>query len=313
MDRFEALQTFVAVVEAGQFNAAAERLGCNNSAVSRRIAELENRLGAQLLTRTTRRLALTDAGRALYERAVRLLAELEETEQSVAAEQAALTGRLRLATPLSFGLLHLPSILNAFMAEHPGVELDIRLDDREVNLVEEGVDLALRIGHLADSSLVARPLAPIRFVTCASPGYLARHGVPREPADLARHACLVYGYLPEPQLWRYTGPDGGSVAVRVPLRMRANNGDLLLSAAAAGLGVCLQPTFLAYRAVLEGRLTPLLPGYTVPAATAYAVYPSRRHLPRRVRALIDFLANQIGARPYWDEGLFDGGTESGNR
>lgn len=310
MDRFEALQTFVAVVEAGQFSAAAERLGCNNSVVSRRIADLENRLGAQLLQRTTRRLSLTDAGRDFYERAVRLLAELDEAEHSVAAGQSSLSGRLRLAAPLSFGLLHLTPILNAFMAEHPGLVLDVDLDDRKVNLVEEGIDLALRIGQLGDSSLVARPLAPIRRLLCASPAYLERHGTPATPEALSDHACLVYSNTPDPQQWTFSEANGRMVQVRVPARLRANNGDILLAASIEGLGISIQPTFIAYRAIMEGRLRPLLTDYTLPAATAHAVYPSRRFVPQRVRALIEFLRQQIGERPYWDEGLFGGDTAS---
>ncbi len=303
MDRFETLQTFVAVVETGQFSTAAARLTCNTSVVSRRVAQLEARLGVQLLQRTTRRLSLTDAGRAFYDRAVRVLTELEEAEQSVAAVHVAFTGRMRVAAPLSFGLLHLAPIISAFLDAHPDLQLDLDLDDREVNLVEEGVDLSLRIGRLTDSSLVALPLAPIRFLLCASPGYLARHGVPQTPGDLLAHRCLIYGNMPEPQLWRFVAPGGQMETVRVPVRLRANNGDMLLAATADGIGISVQPTFIAYRAIIEGRLRPLLPGYTLPAATAYAVYPSRRFVPRRVRALIDFLSERIGDQPYWDEGL----------
>src|SRR5512139_1182914 len=188
--RFEGLEAFVTVVDAGSFSTAAERLGIARSMVSRRIAELEARLGAQLLQRTTRRLSLTEAGRDFYERASRILIDLEEAEQSIATGQTALRGRLRLAAPLSFGVLHLASALDEFARKHPELILDIELDDRTINLVEEGFDLAIRIGHLQDSTLVARPLAPIRFVVCASAEYLRSHGEPHHPDELISHDGL---------------------------------------------------------------------------------------------------------------------------
>jgi len=300
MDRFEELQTFVAVVEAGSFSAAAERLNLAKSAVSRRIGDLEGRLGAQLINRTTRRLSLTDAGHRFYERSARLLGDMEEAELAVASGQTELRGRIRMAAPLSFGVLHLAPALDEFLAAHPELELDLDLNDRQINLVEEGIDLTLRIGHLADSSLVARRLAPIHMALCASPAYLQRQGMPRTPQELGRHQGLVYGNIPESQQWTFVAPSGESITVRVPTRLRANNGDLLLQAAIDGLGVVATPTFLSYRAVAEGKLQVLLPDYQMPPATAYAVYPSRRHLPQRVRALIDFLAGRFGDRPYWD-------------
>ncbi|MFA5530223.1 MAG: LysR family transcriptional regulator [Thiohalomonadaceae bacterium] len=303
MDRFQCLTAFVTVVEAGSLSAAAGRLNVAKSVVSRRISELEAHLGVRLLHRTTRRLVLTDAGQTFYRRAAEILAELAEAEHAAAEGRQALTGRVRLSAPLSFGLLHLNPALTAFAEQHPGVQLDVDLNDRAVNLVEEGFDLAVRIGHLEDSSLVARPLAPIRTLLCASPGYLARRGMPRRPRDLAGHDGLVYTNVPEAQQWRFTDAKGNTESVRVPVRLRANNGDLLLEAAAAGLGIVATPTFIAYRAVLEGRLVPLLTDYRLPAANAYAVYPTRRFLPRRVRALVEFLGERFGAQPYWDEGL----------
>lgn len=303
MDRFEALRTFVTVVESGQISAAAERLGCAKSVVSRRISELEARLGAQLLRRTTRSLSPTGAGRDFHKRVVRLLTELEEAEQSLSSGQASLSGRLRLAAPLSFGLLHMVPALNAFLAEHPDLVLDLDLNDRRTDLIDEGVDLALRIGRLDDSSLVARRVAPIRMLLCASPGYLARQGTPETPRDLAAHRGLIYGNVENPNLWRFTDTEGSRHSVRVPIRLQANNGDVLLEAAAAGLGICMTPTFLAYRAVIEGRLLPLLPGFLMEEDAAYLLYPTRRFLPRRVKALIEFLLKRFGTSPYWDQGL----------
>lgn len=301
MDRFDSLQTFVAVVETGSFSAAAARLDRAKSAVSRQVAALESHLGVQLLNRTTRRLSLTEAGREFHEQAQRILADLEEAELSVAAEQTALRGRLRLAAPLSFGVQHLAPALAEFLTRHPELVLDLDLDDRRINLVEEGFDLALRIGELADSSLVARPLAPIRMQLCASPDYLRRHGRPRTPQDLAFHAGLVYGNVPEAQQWRFSDVAGEVHSVKVSARLRANNGDVLLRAALDGLGVVVSPTFIAHRALAAGELVPLLPDYQAPGTSAYAVYPSRRHLPQRVRALIEFLAQRFGDAPYWDQ------------
>lgn len=306
MDRFEGVQTFVAVVEAGSFSLAAERLGRAKSVVSRQLATLENHLGVQLLNRTTRRLSLTEAGREFYERGQRILSDLAEAEQAVAAGQAALRGRLRLAAPLSFGLLHLVPALNAFLAAHPELVLDLDLDDRRVNLVEEGFDLALRIGDLADSTLVARPLVPIRMVLCASPAYLRRQGTPHQPADLAFHAGLVYGNVPEAQQWRFLDAGGKVHTVKVPARLRANNGDALLQATLDGLGLCVIPTFLCHRALADGSLAALLPAYRVPGTTAYAITPSRQHLPQRVRLLLDFLRQRFGESPYWDAALTEG-------
>lgn len=294
------MTTFVAVVETGSFSAAALRLSQAKSATSRLVSALEEHLGAQLLNRTTRRLSITEAGRDFYEQAVRILSDLQEAEASLASDQNALRGRLRMAAPLSFGLLHLAPALEEFMLLHPELVLDLDLDDRRINLIEEGFDLGLRIGALEDSSLVAKPLAPIRMCLCASPDYLHRHGTPRTPADLGFHAGLVYGNVPEAQQWRLLDAAGKGYSVKVPVRLRANNGDLLLQAAIAGLGLVATPSFLAWRALASGQLVQLLPNYQLPASQAFAIYPSRRRLAERVRVLIDFLAARFGKTPYWD-------------
>ncbi|MEJ2609755.1 MAG: LysR family transcriptional regulator [Candidatus Thiodiazotropha sp.] len=305
MNRLECLESFIAVVELGQFSAAAERLGIGKSVISRRVSELEEHLGALLLQRTTRRLSLTDAGREFYPRSVQLLEDLAEAEQSVSRAQTDLSGRIHLAAPLSFGQLHLAPALNTFISRHPKVILDIDFNDNEVNLIQEGIDLALRIGQLNDSTMVAIPLAPIHFMLCASPDYLARHGTPQTPQELADHQGLCYSNIAEPQKWHFIENTGRHLTVRIPLRMQANNGQILLEAAASGHGICLSPTFLAYQAILEGRLLPILNKYTLPAATAYAIYPNRRFIPQRVRVLADYLREQFGDRPYWDEGLVE--------
>jgi DNA-binding transcriptional LysR family regulator len=291
MMRFESMETFVRVVEAGSISAAAEHMGIAKSAVSRRISELEERLGVQLFRRTTRRLNLTDTGRSLYERCVNILADVDEAEQAVSREHGTLRGRLRVALPLSFGLLQLGPAITAFLQAHPEVEFDLDFNDRQVDLLAEGFDLALRIGDLADSTLIARRLASIRSCVCASPAYLERAGTPAHPGELAQHACLTYSLVPEPQVWRYTAADGKRGSVRVGSRLQANNGDFLHRAALEGQGIVLQPLFIVQRSLEEGRLVSLLSEYEWPTTSAHALYPHTRHLSQRVRAFIDFLAD----------------------
>lgn len=300
MDRFEEMQTFVRVVDAGSLSAAADRLDIAKSAVSRRLAELESRLGVQLLNRTTRRLNLTDSGRQYYQQCVRLLAELDEAERLVSTDHASLSGTIRIAAPLSFGILHLSPVLDDFLKLHPDVSLDLDLDDRRVSLMDEGVDLGIRIGKLEDSSLIARRLAPARRSLCASPDYLQRYGEPLHPEDLKHHQGLSYSNMPEGQLWQFMDKQGKLISVRVPFRMRANNGDVLLKAAIDGLGILSTVNFVCYQAVAQGLLKPIMCNYTIPQANVYAIYPAQRHLPQKVRALIDYLAQRFGDNPYWD-------------
>lgn len=300
MDRFTDMQTFVRVAETGSISGAAERLGIAKSAVSRRLAELEGRLGVQLFHRTTRRLSLTDSGRSFYEHCVRILEEVDEAELSVAAAHREVRGALRVALPLSFGLLHLAPAIQEFMRRHPAVEFDLDFNDRQVDLVREGFDVAIRIAQLADSSLMARRLAPIRHVVCGSPDYFARHGIPRHPADLARHRCLAYSNLPSPGLWTCRDAQGRQVSVSVPLWLKANNGDFLSRAAMAGEGLILQPTFYLAEAIAAGQLVPVLRDFGWPEINAYAIYPPTRHLSSRVRAFVDFLAEYFSGEPAWD-------------
>lgn len=300
MDRFADMQMFVKVVESASISAAAERLEVAKSAVSRRLAELEARLGVQLLQRTTRRLNLTDSGRSFYERCLRILADLEEAEIAVSQAHGALSGKLRLALPLSFGLLHLTPFINAFAAEHPDLEFDLDLNDRQVDLMQEGFDLAVRIGTLSDSSLIARRIAVVRHMACASPAYLEKHGTPNTPEDLAQHVCLGYSNLANPGLWAYTDAQDNRGRIQVPIKLKANNGDFLSRAAIAGQGVILQPTFYMADAICRGDLVPILCNYRWPEVNAYALYPPTRHLSTRVRALVDFLVEKFSGEPYWD-------------
>ena len=301
MHRFEDLQAFVAVVEAGSFTAAADRLDTAKSAVSRRVTALEERLGVQLLRRTTRRLNLTDSGRSFYEHSARILADLEEAESAVAQQHGELRGSLRVALPLSFGIRHMCGPIADFSRRHPRVTFDLDFNDRRIDLLEEGVDLAVRIGHLADSSLIARKLFAARTIICASQNYLDAHGKPQTPADLRHHQCLVYGNLAEPARWVYTDAEGKRQRVDVNVAMSATSGDFICAAAAQGLGIAMQPTFIAGELIKSGQLVPVLTDYAWPVSPAYAVYPPTRHLSYRVREFIDYLAGHFAGIPYWDE------------
>lgn len=301
MDRFANMQSFVAVVDAGSITAAAERLGVAKSAVSRRLAELEHYLGVQLLNRTTRRLDLTDTGHSYYQRCQRILEDVRETETAVSTEHGALQGRIRISVPLTFGLLHLRAAISDFAAQNPAVRFDLDLSDRRVDLLGEGFDLAIRIARLADSSLIARRLAPVRNVICSSPRYWARHSRPQHPRDLANHDCLHYSLADDPGTWRYADAAERPGAVKTRGVLRANNGDVLRDLAIAGHGVALLPTFIVFEAIAAGRLEVALTDFEWAPLAAYAVYPHSRHLSHRIRAFVDFLANRFGDRPYWDD------------
>ncbi|MBT8078046.1 MAG: LysR family transcriptional regulator [Gammaproteobacteria bacterium] len=300
MNKFEDIQAFVAVVEAGSFTAAAERLQADKSAISRRVAALEDRLGTQLLRRTTRALTITDTGNSFYQHASRILADLDEAETAVAQQHGELQGRIRVSLPLSFGVHHLRCPIADFNKAHPGVQMDLDLSDRYVDLLQEGFDVAVRIGKLDDSSLVARRLFESRLVICASPDYIATHGEPGKPEELSKHQCVVYSGTADPASWTFIHSDGEQQRVRVNPVMSANSGEMLLEAAADGLGITLQPTFLACSYIKSGKLVPILTDYQLPVGTGYAVYPPTRHLSYRVRAFIDFLVEHFSGVPSWD-------------
>lgn len=302
MDKLDDMMAFIKVVEARSFTAAGARLGLSKSVVSRRIAELEDRLGARLLNRTTRKLSLTEIGQAFYERCARIVADVEEAERAVGDLHGAPRGRLRVNAPVSFGRLHLAAAIVAFIERYPAIEIDVDLNDRYVDLLEDGYDLAVRVGRLRDSSLVARKLAPSRRAVVASPDYLERHGTPETPADLAQHNCLLYTNIPTAEQWQFADGDG-AYSVKVSGRMRANNGDLACAAAVAGLGIAVLPTFLCGAALGAGDLTALNLPLKTTETGVYAVYPQNRHLSSKVRAFVDFLAARFGPSPYWDAAL----------
>lgn len=309
MDKFEDLQAFVAVVEAGSFTAAADRLDTAKSAVSRRVSALEERLGVQLLRRTTRTLSLTDTGRSFYEHSARILADLEEAESAAQQEHGELRGTLRVALPMSFGVRHMCRPIAAFSKRHPKIRFDLDFNDRRIDLIEEGVDLAVRIGHLRDSSLIARKLFDVKTVVCASHNYLTVHGEPASPEELRDHDCLVYSNLAEPDIWRWEDEQGRRQAVELTPVMRASSGDFLANAAALGLGIVIQPTFIAAEAIRRGNLVPILKDYDWPVSPAFAVYPPTRHMSYRVRAFIDFLVDRFDATPEWDRDCFSAQQE----
>lgn len=300
MDRFDDMNTFIAVAEAGSFTAAADRLGIAKSAVSRRVSGLEARLGVQLMRRSTRRLSLTESGNRFYDLSLRLLADLDEVESAVAQEHGELRGRLRVALPLSFGIRHMHAPVCEFSRLHPHVDFDLDFNDRRVDLVEEGMDLAIRIGHLRDSSLIARKLFDARTVVIAGPGYLEEHGEPQTPAELGEHAGLTYSNLAEPDRWHYTDAAGQRKSVTVGRGMNASSGDFICMAATANRGVAIQPTFIAHEALREGSVVSILNDVEWPVTPGYVVYPPTRHLSYRVRAFIDFLVEHFSGTTPWD-------------
>ncbi|HET9693364.1 MAG TPA: LysR family transcriptional regulator, partial [Steroidobacteraceae bacterium] len=278
MDRLLAIEAFAKVVELGSFARAAERLNVSTSAVSRQVSDLEAHLDVRLLNRTTRRLSLTEAGQSFYEHAVQLLGDLADAEASVRVAATAPKGTLRLTCGVSFGVRYLAPVLADFAVEYPDVVFDFDVSDRAVDLVEEGFDLAVRIGNIGQQGMVARRLGWTQIVCCAAPSYLARCDAPlATPADLVRHECLSYTNAGVPNTWRFSGAngDGEEVTVRIAPRHRANNGQLLASLATQGLGVVYTPDFIVAKEIRAGRLRPLLPDYRPPRSPIAAVYPSR--------------------------------------
>ncbi len=291
MDRFQAIRTFVAVVEQGSFARAADRLDQSVSSVSRQVAELETHLDARLLNRTTRRLSLTEAGRAFHERSVQLLADLDEAEQAASGGAATPRGTLKLTCPITYGVRVLAPLVGSFAARYPDLRLDVELSDRAVDLVDEGFDLAVRIGAIRNPTLVARRIGETRLVCCAAPAYLAGRGTPASPEDLARHACLTYEYAPVRSQWRFVDAQGRERIAKVGGPIHANNGRMLTALAVEGAGVTFEPDVIVEPEIAAGRLVPILADFTPPAIPIHAAYPSRRHLSAKVRAFIDHLVS----------------------
>jgi DNA-binding transcriptional LysR family regulator len=302
VDNLTDIAVFVRVVDAGSFTKAADQLRLSRAVISKYITRLEARLGARVLNRTTRSLSLTEAGATLYERSRGALGQIEEAEAEVSQLQTEPRGMLKIAAPMSFGILHIAPALPAFLSQFTAVSVEMMLDDRMVDVIEEGFDVAIRItANLADSTLVARRLAPCHFAVCASTDYLKRQGIPLTPDDLRAHNCIVYTYSTKPNVWRFLTPDAQDLAVPVGGNLRSNNGLAGREAALSGLGIVMSPSFFVGDLIREGRLQALLTGYGTPEISVYAIYPERKYVPPKVSAFIDFFAQRFGPEPYWDQ------------
>lgn len=299
MDQLDGIAVFARVAERGSFTAAARDLNLSKSAVSKQIARLEERLGARLLNRTTRRLSLTEVGQAYFERIRRIVADAEEAEHAVTSLHAEPRGTLRINAPMSFGIQHLAPALPDYMALYPDVTVDIAFNDRRIDLIEEGFDVGIRIGRLADSSMIARRLAPCHMAVAATPAYWDTHGRPDHPRGLADHACMVYDHLPTRNEWTFQ-ENGRAFTVHIDGPLRSNNGEALLAAVRAGRGVLYQPTFLCGPALCDGRLETVLDDFVPVDVQVSAIWPGNRHLSAKVRTFVDFLRARYGPTPYWD-------------
>ncbi|MGF1629245.1 MAG: LysR family transcriptional regulator [Kiloniellaceae bacterium] len=295
MSEMDNLRLLVEVVESGGFNRAARRLGISKSIISRRIGRMESDLGTRLLSRTTRGISPTDAGMELKLRAERILADYEEAREAVAQRGGDVVGLLRLSVPLAFGLSQVAPLLSELALRHPRLELDVSYSDRLVDLIGERFDAAIRIGALADSSLVARRIAPVRAVLVASPDYLSRYGRPATPADLTTHQCLVYTQAD----WEFRSGKR-RLSVRPKGRLRSDNGEAIVQWAVAGLGIAMSPTFLVSDAIESGALEPLLPDYTATEYGIFVVRPPGSYVSGKVRVLIDALVERFSGSPVWD-------------
>ena len=301
LDRLTSLDVFVRVATGGSLSAAGRSMGLSQSMVTKHLASLEAQLGVSLFHRTTRRLSITDAGRNYLESAERILADYDAANSSVAADRFEPRGMLRLNAPVSFGTRHIAPLLAEFARRHPKLQVELGLNDRFVDLAEEGWDLAIRIGHLAESSLIARRLAPCRAVLAAAPSYLAAHGTPRTVADLARHNCLGYTLSRTMSVDRWSFGASAEVKVEISGTLRANNGDALVAAAVAGQGIINQPSFIVAYDLRRGALVPIALDEPVPEVGGiYGVYLPQRNPAAKVRAFIDFMIEQVSPVPPWD-------------
>ncbi len=295
------MQTFVRVAEAGSFTAVADQMDVARSAVTRQIAALEAHLGVKLIARSTRRLSLTSEGVRYLELARDILDRVSEAEGELTCGRKGLSGLIRASVPMTFGLLHLTPLILEFSRAHPDIRIDLDFNDRRVNLIEEGMDLALRITKQLDDTQVARRLTACRSVVAASPEYLKRHGEPKHPDELVDHACLAYSLVMRTAWPFMIGNEVHWVDIRGPIT--ANNGNALQDAAVAGMGIVYQPTFIAADALRNGTLVPILKDFPTPVLDMFAVFPGGRFVPQRVRTFVDFLAEKLGPEPYWDRGL----------
>jgi len=300
MDGFSAIPVFVAVVESSGFSPAAKLLGISKSAVSKRINQLEQNLGVKLLHRTTRKISLTEAGEHFYEHAAIANSAAKDAEDAVAQLQGEPQGRLRINTPMSFGRLHIAPFIPVFLKRYPKISIDMVMSDEVVDLVGSGFDITIRAGKLADSSLIARKLAPLRSVLCASPEYLESQGYPQQLADLKQHNCILFSYSRDLKEWTFN-KNGRSQAIEISGNYQVNNSEALEEALLQGIGIGRLPTFVAGTAIKAGRLIPLFTEYEMLELSIYAVFLERQYMPAKVRAFLDFAIEYLGGdEPYWD-------------
>ena len=300
MDALTDIGVFVEVVETGSFTATAEKLGLSRSAVSKYVSRLEERLGAQLLNRTTRRLSLTEAGSLFYERSRHALQEIGDAESEVSRLQGEPRGKLRINAPMSFGVMHVAPAIPEFLALYPELSVDVNFDDRKVDVIEGGFDVSIRISDMADSSLIARRIAPCRHAIVASQAYLERHGTPEHPDQLKDHNIITYQYQDSAHEWQFQKPGEQTFTVPVTGSIQMNNSLGLREALINGAGITRTPTFVVGHDIAEGRLTPILTNYTTLEVSIYLVYARREHLAPKVRAFVDFMKDRISDEPYWD-------------
>jgi DNA-binding transcriptional LysR family regulator len=298
LDRIQSMEVFVKVAQAGSLSAAAQTLGFSKSTVSKHLSALEEHLGVLLVNRTTRRLSLTELGAAYRDHAQRILAEIEETELAIQEHTVEPKGRLKVSAPMSFGILHLAPLLPGFMTAHPRIEVELSLDDRRIDLIDDGFDLAIRIGRLEDSTLLARRLASVHFVCAAADRYLDRHRPIAHPDDLAAHNCLRYTLGRQPHDWHFSRGEEASV-VKVSGTLAANNGDALREAAVGGLGIIYQPVFIIDADLRARRLKPLLEDWRTPTIDIHAVFPEQRRLQPKLRRFVDYLADAFKRPDIW--------------
>jgi len=299
MENLTRMTIFAQVVDAKSFSTAAARLGLSTSAVSKQVSRLEDHFGTRLLNRTTRRFSLTEAGAILYERCARILTEMQEAERELTGMAATPRGTLKVNVPVTFGQLHIAPAMAEFLTRYPEIRVDMLMNDRMVDLIEEGFDVAIRIARLPDSSLIARRLAPNHLVVCASPTYLKKHGVPKTPEELQQHNCLTYTYFPSHTEWRFQR-EQEEHRVSVTGNFQANNGEALRAAVLDGVGIALLPTFIVGRDLQTGTLQPVLSAFSPPETAVYAVYPHKRHLLPKVQAFVEFFAKRFRPTPYWE-------------
>ncbi|MDB1125754.1 LysR family transcriptional regulator [Vibrio algarum] len=299
MDKIETMKTFLAVVKEGSFSKAAEKLDMSPQLVSKYVSALEDNLHTRLLHRTTRKVSTTEAGDNYYLRCQQVIEDIEEMENSLTNISQHVSGVLTVSAPMSFGAKHLPKLLVDFQAQYPEVKLELKLTDVKIDIVEEGVDVALRIGKLKSSSLIAKKVAPINIAIVASPDYLQRRGIPQSPQDLQNHIYLKYTYADTSLL--FSRFDKNLIDLKLSSHIRANNGDLLVNAAIYGGGIAIQPTFIAGEALADGSLVRILKDYEPESIGLYMVYANRKFLPSKVRSFVDFVSKYYGDEPYWDQ------------